>query len=99
MQTVVRLLCLASITSGGIKAKILERIKRDFLQVRVRPSRLSFDSNTLFRHTGITSYPSFYHSQPLPFAYFSLTLFMLRQHTKSPPRSTPLPPYASRCDF
>ena len=35
MQIVVRLLCLASITSGGIKAKILERIKRDFLQVRV----------------------------------------------------------------
>jgi len=45
MQTVVRLLCLASITSGGIKTKILERIKRDFLQVRVRPSRLSFDPN------------------------------------------------------
>ena len=36
MQTVLRLLCLASITSGGIKTKILERIKRDFLQVRAR---------------------------------------------------------------
>jgi len=45
MQTVVRLLCLASITSGGIKTKILERIKRDFLQVRVRSSRLSLDPN------------------------------------------------------
>ena len=43
MQIVVRLLCLASITSGGIKTKILERIKRDFLQVRARPSRLSLD--------------------------------------------------------
>ncbi|KAF9650341.1 Sec1-like protein [Thelephora ganbajun] len=32
MQVIVRLLCLASITSGGIKTKILERIKRDFLQ-------------------------------------------------------------------
>lgn len=32
MQIVLRLLCLASITSGGIKTKILERIKRDFLQ-------------------------------------------------------------------
>ena len=37
MQTVVRLLCLASITSGGIKTKILERIKRDFLQVCTGP--------------------------------------------------------------
>lgn len=35
MQIVVRLLCLASIISGGIKTKILERIKRDFLQVRI----------------------------------------------------------------
>lgn len=32
MHTVVRLLCLASIISGGIKTKTLERIKRDFLQ-------------------------------------------------------------------
>lgn len=32
MQLVVRLLCLASITAGGIKAKILENIKREFLQ-------------------------------------------------------------------
>lgn len=31
-QTVLRLLCLASITSGGIKAKVLENIKREFLQ-------------------------------------------------------------------
>ena len=45
MQIVVRLLCLASITSGGIKGKILERIKRDFLQVRMRPSILPFDPN------------------------------------------------------
>jgi vacuolar protein sorting-associated protein 33A len=33
MQTVVRLLCLASITSGGIKAKALESVKRELLQV------------------------------------------------------------------
>lgn len=32
MQTVLRLLCLASIVNGGIKAKVLENIKRDFLQ-------------------------------------------------------------------
>jgi Sec1 family len=33
MQAVLRLLCLASITAGGIKAKSLENIKREILQV------------------------------------------------------------------
>jgi len=33
MQTVVRLLCLASLTSGGIKAKTLDNLKREILQV------------------------------------------------------------------
>ncbi|KAG5643134.1 hypothetical protein DXG03_001524 [Asterophora parasitica] len=32
MQVVLRLLCLASITSGGIKAKSLDNIKRELLQ-------------------------------------------------------------------
>ncbi|KAJ7654150.1 Sec1-like protein [Mycena rosella] len=32
MQTVVRLLCLASITCGGIKVKALENLKREVLQ-------------------------------------------------------------------
>ncbi|KDQ63188.1 hypothetical protein JAAARDRAFT_29201 [Jaapia argillacea MUCL 33604] len=32
MQIVLRLLCLASITTGGIKSKSLENIKREFLQ-------------------------------------------------------------------
>ncbi|KAJ3907217.1 Sec1-like protein [Lentinula edodes] len=32
METIVRLLCLASITSGGIKTKALDNIKREFLQ-------------------------------------------------------------------
>ena len=35
MQVVIRLLCLASITTGGVKSKTLENIKREFLQVRV----------------------------------------------------------------
>ena len=35
MQNVVRLLCLASIVSGGIKAKTLENLKREILQVCV----------------------------------------------------------------
>jgi len=33
MSIVIRLLCLASITAGGIKAKTLENIKREILQV------------------------------------------------------------------
>ncbi|KAG2050639.1 Sec1-like protein [Suillus hirtellus] len=32
MQTIVRLLCLASITNGGIKAKSLDSVKRELLQ-------------------------------------------------------------------
>ncbi|KZP25327.1 Sec1-like protein [Athelia psychrophila] len=32
MQTVVRLLCLASITAGGVKSKALENLKREILQ-------------------------------------------------------------------
>ena len=33
MQLVVRLICLASITIGGIKAKTLDNLKREILQV------------------------------------------------------------------
>ena len=33
MRTVVRLLCLASVVLGGVKAKSLENIKREILQV------------------------------------------------------------------
>ena len=40
MQVVLRLLCVASITAGGIKTKTLENIKREFLQVRIE-SKLS----------------------------------------------------------
>jgi vacuolar protein sorting-associated protein 33A len=32
MQTILRLLCLASIVGGGIKTKALESVKREFLQ-------------------------------------------------------------------
>jgi hypothetical protein len=37
MQIVLRLLCLASLTAGGVKAKNLESIKRETLQVRPIP--------------------------------------------------------------
>lgn len=42
MRTVVRLLCLASVVLGGIKAKPLENIKREILQVS---SPLSFSDS------------------------------------------------------
>jgi vacuolar protein sorting-associated protein 33A len=35
MQLVLRLLCLASITSGGIKTKSLDNLKREILQVSI----------------------------------------------------------------
>jgi hypothetical protein len=38
MQLVIRLLCLASITGGGIKGKTLENIKKEVLQVGFFPS-------------------------------------------------------------
>ncbi|EIN14426.1 Sec1-like protein [Punctularia strigosozonata HHB-11173 SS5] len=50
MQTVLRLLCLASITAGGIKAKTLENIKREFLQAygyNLLPLLLSLASPSL----------------------------------------------------
>ncbi|KAI0027966.1 Sec1-like protein [Vararia minispora EC-137] len=43
MQLVTRLLCLASITAGGIKSKTLENIKREFLQVKIpAPFKIRF---------------------------------------------------------
>lgn len=36
MRLVLRLLCLASIVLGGVKAKSLENIKREILQVSPR---------------------------------------------------------------
>ena len=44
MQVVIRLLCLASITAGGIKGKILENIKKEVLQVGYF---LAYDHDTL----------------------------------------------------
>lgn len=40
METVVRLLCLASLTTGGIKTKVLDNIKREVLQVCISILRL-----------------------------------------------------------
>jgi len=44
MQVVIRLLCLASIIVGGIKGKLLENIKKEFLQVG---QFLPYDHDTL----------------------------------------------------
>jgi hypothetical protein len=37
LHTVVRLLCLASLTNGGIKSKTLDNLKREILQVCSAP--------------------------------------------------------------
>lgn len=34
LQVVLRLLCVASLVAGGIKAKVLDNLKREVLQVR-----------------------------------------------------------------
>ncbi|KAF8921146.1 Sec1-like protein [Mucidula mucida] len=50
MELVVRLLCLASITTGGIKAKTLENLKREILQTygyNFLPMLLSLSSSSL----------------------------------------------------
>jgi hypothetical protein len=63
MQTVVRLLCLASITNGGIKAKSLDSVKRELLQVIslgfVHAYCEAYDSS--YRLTGIITFPCFSH--------------------------------------
>jgi len=50
MQSILRLLCLASIINGGIKTKVLENIKRDVLQAygyNFMPLLLSLSSEPL----------------------------------------------------
>ncbi|KAF7307459.1 hypothetical protein MIND_00540300 [Mycena indigotica] len=50
MQTVLRLLCLASLTAGGVKSKALENLKREILQAygyNFLPLLLSLSSSPL----------------------------------------------------
>ncbi|KAF8433522.1 ATP binding protein [Boletus edulis BED1] len=50
MQTVARLLCLASITAGGIKTRLLENVKKEFLQAygyHLLPLLLSLSASPL----------------------------------------------------
>jgi hypothetical protein len=48
-RLVVRLLCLASLTNGGIKPKVLESIKREILQVRPMPCVSDISTNPSLR--------------------------------------------------
>jgi hypothetical protein len=61
MQTIVRLLCLASITSGGIKAKSLDSVKRELLQViSLGFARAYCEAhNSSYRLTGTITSPCF----------------------------------------
>lgn len=52
MQMVVRLVCLASIITGGIKSKTLEHLKREILQVQCHAPVYLATSNSVF-FTGI----------------------------------------------
>lgn len=51
MRLVLRLLCLASIVLGGVKAKSLENIKREILQVS--PRFVALPSQYLLFHPDI----------------------------------------------
>ncbi|KAJ4002193.1 Sec1-like protein [Lentinula boryana] len=83
IETVVRLLCLASITSGGIKTKTLENIKREFLQAygyNFLPLLLSLAAPslaTLLPNPLPPSTPSNVQESKLPFASLRKSLRLL----------------------
>lgn len=58
MQTVARLLCLASITTGGIKTRALESVKKEFLQVS-KPLDIHFLLNIFYSGVWISSATTF----------------------------------------
>lgn len=64
IQLVLRLLCLANVTTGGIKVKTLENIKREILQASCsktsRKSFLIFTSPFLPRHMVMPTFPTSY---------------------------------------
>lgn len=101
MQTIVRLLCLASVTNGGIKAKSLDSVKRELLQViSLGFSRAYCEAHDpSYRLTGIITFlcfsrwphPLWLFYYPIPFQF---PLLLLSRET-----NTPSQPYANRSDF
>ncbi|KAK7465553.1 Vacuolar protein-sorting-associated protein 33 [Stygiomarasmius scandens] len=83
MQTVVRLLCLASLTTGGIKTKALENIKREILQAygyNLLPLLLSLASpslSVLLPNPLPPSTPQAVLASKYPFSYLSKSLRLL----------------------
>ncbi|KAG5652575.1 hypothetical protein H0H81_004535 [Sphagnurus paluster] len=57
MQIILRLLCLASITSGGIKAKNIENIKREILQVHGLIHLVSVNLTSILKSYGYNHLP------------------------------------------
>ena len=49
-RVVLRLMCLASLTAGGIKTKVLENLKREVLQV-IPPLRYCFPCELTLNHS------------------------------------------------
>ncbi|KAL4070498.1 Sec1-like protein [Scleroderma citrinum] len=83
MQTVARLLCLASITIGGIKTRALESVKREFLQAYgydLLPFLLSLSApplSILLPHPAPPSIPATVIANRLPFSAVRKSLRLL----------------------
>ncbi|KAF9245690.1 Sec1-like protein [Melanogaster broomeanus] len=83
MQTVARLLCLASITTGGIKTRALENVKKEFLQAygyHLLPFLLSLSApplSILLQNPLPTSTPPSVAANKLPFAAVRKSLRLL----------------------
>ncbi|TFK26798.1 ATP binding protein [Coprinopsis marcescibilis] len=80
MQIVIRLLCLASITIGGIKTKALESLKRDILQAygyENLPLLLSLASPSLSMLAPIPLPPSAPQTPKYPFSSLRKSLRLL----------------------
>jgi len=80
MQTIIRLLCLASLTTGGIKTKALESIKREILQAfgyNYLPLLLSLSTPPLSAVLPVPLPPSLDPPSKLPFAAVRKSLRLL----------------------
>ncbi|KAG6854160.1 hypothetical protein C0991_010071 [Blastosporella zonata] len=87
MHIVLRLLCLASITAGGIKAKTLENIKREILQA----CHYDLDRQIKFKTSCVTTQAYGYNYLPLLLSLASPPLGLLLPNplpATAPPSST-----------
>jgi len=86
VQLVLRLLCLASLTSGGIKAKVLEGLKREILQTygySHLPTLLNLASLSLITALPLPKTPPY--PPPPPFAAIRKQLRLLSDTPENAP--------------